>query len=41
VSYSILSDAHLAEDATQRALIDVWRDLLKQRRDATPSGSPT
>jgi RNA polymerase sigma-70 factor, ECF subfamily len=31
VSYSILSDAHLAEDATQQALIDIWRDLPKLR----------
>ena len=31
VAYSMLSDRHLAEDATQRALVSIWRDLPKLR----------
>jgi len=31
VSYRILRDRHLAEDATQQALIEIWRTLPKLR----------
>jgi RNA polymerase sigma-70 factor (ECF subfamily) len=34
VAYRILRDAHLAEDATQQALVDVWRNLPKLRDPA-------
>ena len=31
VAFSVLGDAHLAEDATQQALISIWRDLPRLR----------
>ena len=31
LAYSILSDAHLAQDATQSALLTIWRELPKLR----------
>ena len=31
VAYGILRDAHLAEDATQQAALDMWRDLPQLR----------
>ena len=31
VAYSILRDVHLAEDATQQAALDMWRDLPQLR----------
>jgi RNA polymerase sigma-70 factor (ECF subfamily) len=34
VALSILSDARLAEDATQQALLDIWRDLPRLREPA-------
>jgi hypothetical protein len=34
VARSILSDARLAEDATQQALLDIWQDLPRLREPA-------
>ena len=34
VAHSILSDARLAEDATQQALLGIWRDLPRLRDPA-------
>jgi RNA polymerase sigma-70 factor (ECF subfamily) len=34
VSYRILRDVHLAEDATQQALLSIWRDLPQLRDPA-------
>jgi RNA polymerase sigma-70 factor (ECF subfamily) len=34
VAHSILSDARLAEDATQQALLDIWQDLPRLREPA-------
>ena len=34
VAYSILGDAHLAEDATQQAMLRVWRSLPRLRDPA-------
>jgi RNA polymerase sigma-70 factor (ECF subfamily) len=34
LAYSILGDRHLAEDAIQRALVDIWRDLPTLRDPA-------
>lgn len=31
VAYGILRDRHLAEDATQRAFLDIWRDIRRLR----------
>jgi RNA polymerase sigma factor (sigma-70 family) len=31
LAYSVLGDAHRAEDATQQALLGIWRDLGKLR----------
>src|SRR6187551_3309046 len=31
VAFSILGDPHLAEDATQQAMLRVWRDLPRLR----------
>lgn len=31
VARGVLGDAHLAEDATQVALLSIWRDLSKLR----------
>ena len=31
VAYGILRDRHMAEDATQRALLDIWRDIRRLR----------
>jgi len=31
VAYGILRDVHLAEDATQQAALDMWRDLPQLR----------
>jgi RNA polymerase sigma-70 factor (ECF subfamily) len=31
IAYSILGDAHLAEDATQQAMLRVWRNLPRLR----------
>ena len=31
VAYGILRDRHLAEDATQRAILDIWRDIRRLR----------
>jgi RNA polymerase sigma factor (sigma-70 family) len=34
VAYGILRDAHLAEDATQQAFLNVWRDISRLRDPA-------
>ena len=34
VAYGILRDAESAEDATQRALVDIWRDIRRLRDPA-------
>jgi hypothetical protein len=34
VAYGILRDRHLAEDATQRAILDIWRDIPRLRDPA-------
>jgi len=34
VAYGILRDRHLAEDATQRAILDIWRDIRRLRDPA-------
>ena len=31
VAFSVMGDPHLAEDATQQALINIWRDLPRLR----------
>jgi RNA polymerase sigma-70 factor (ECF subfamily) len=38
VSYRILRDRHLAEDATQTALVEIWRTLPKLRDPARFDG---
>ena len=38
VSYRILRDRHLAEDATQQALVEIWRTLPKLRDPARFDG---
>ncbi len=38
VSYRILRDRHLAEDATQAALVEIWRTLPKLRDPAKFDG---
>ena len=34
VAYGILRDSESAEDATQRALVDIWRDIRRLREPA-------
>lgn len=38
IAYSVLGDSHLAEDATQQALVAVWRDLPRLRDPARFEG---
>jgi RNA polymerase sigma-70 factor (ECF subfamily) len=38
VAYAILRDRHLAEDATQRALLGIWRDIRRLRDPAKYEG---
>ncbi len=38
LAYGILRDLHLAEDATQQALLDIWRDACRLRDPAKYEG---
>jgi len=38
VAFGVLSDQHLAEDATQRALLAIWRDIRRLREPAKYEG---
>jgi RNA polymerase sigma-70 factor, ECF subfamily len=38
VAYGILRDRQLAEDATQRALLDIWRDIRRLREPSKFEG---
>jgi RNA polymerase sigma-70 factor, ECF subfamily len=38
VAYSILHDRHLAEDATQQAFLDVWRNIRRLKDPAKFNG---
>ena len=38
VAYSILRDRHLAEDATQQAFLDIWRNLRRLKEPSKFNG---
>ena len=38
VAYSILRDRHLAEDATQQAFLDIWRNIRRLKEPAKFNG---
>jgi RNA polymerase sigma-70 factor (ECF subfamily) len=38
VAYSILRDSHLAEDATQQAFLDIWRNIRRLKEPAKFNG---